>query len=50
MEQFLETVASVNDTINSFVWVKIGIIILLVVGIVTTVCTKFFQVSHLGTW
>ena len=50
MEQFLDKVAAVNDVINTFVWVKIGIIILLGVGIVTTVCTKFFQLSHLGLW
>ena len=50
MEQFLDKVAAINDVINTFVWVKIGIIILLGVGIVTTVCTKFFQLSHLGLW
>lgn len=50
MEQFLDKVAAVNNVINTFVWVKIGIIILIGVGIVTTVCTKFFQISHLGLW
>ncbi len=50
MEQFLQKVAEINDVINTFVWVKIGIIILIGTGILMTVATKFFQVSHLGHW
>lgn len=50
MEQFLESVAKVNDSINTFVWVKIGLIILLGAGVLMTCVTKVFQVSHLGHW
>ncbi len=50
METFLENLAKVNDVINTFVWVKIGIIILIGTGILTTVITKFFQVTHLKHW
>ncbi|MDD6095425.1 MAG: sodium:alanine symporter family protein [Clostridia bacterium] len=50
MEQFLNSVAKINDSINTFVWVKIGLIILIGTGILMTVVTKFFQVSHIGHW
>ncbi|MBQ7500878.1 MAG: amino acid carrier protein, partial [Clostridia bacterium] len=50
MEQFLAKVAEINDSINGFIWVKIGLIILIGTGIITTIVTKFFQVTHLGHW
>lgn len=50
MEGFLNKVASVNDAVNTFVWVKIGLIILIGTGILMTVATRFFQVSHIGHW
>ncbi len=50
MEKFFEKLTEINDVINGFVWVKIGLVLLIGTGILTTVCTKFFQVSHLGHW
>lgn len=50
MNEFLTTVAHVNDVINNFVWVKIGLILLLGTGIIMTCLTGFFQVSHFRHW
>lgn len=50
MEKFLERLANINGVINDFVWVKIGLIILIGAGIIMTCCTKFFQVTHIGHW
>ncbi len=50
MENFIQTVTDVNNVINDFVWVKLGIAILLGTGILMTVLTKFFQVTHIGHW
>ena len=50
MNEFLATVAHVNDEINNFVWVKIGLILLLGTGIIMTCLTGFFQVSHFRHW
>lgn len=50
MESFLNTVSSVNDVINGLVWGWPALILLAFVGVLTTVLTKFFQVSHLGHW
>lgn len=50
MNEFLVTVAHVNDVINNFVWVKIGLILLLGTGIIMTCLTGFFQVSHFRHW
>ena len=50
MQEFFEQVAKVNDSINGFVWVTIGIALLLGTGILMTVLTKFFQVTHFAHW
>ena len=50
MDQFLERLTDINNVINEFVWVKIGIILLIGTGILMTVLTKFFQVTHFKHW
>lgn len=50
MENFLSSLAKYNDVINGFVWTTIGLVLLLGTGVLTTVVTKFFQVSHIGHW
>ena len=47
---FLDKLASYNDVVNTFVWTKIGVWLLIGAGIVMTLCTGFFQLSHLGHW
>ena len=50
MENFLTTLAEINDKINTFIWVKIGLVLLIGTGILMTCCTKWFQISHIGHW
>ena len=50
MENFFNKLAEVNGVINDFVWVKIGLFLLIGAGILMTCCTKFFQVGHIGHW
>lgn len=50
MQQFIETLGNVNDQINNFVWVQIGLVLLIGTGIVLTFITGFFQISHIGHW
>lgn len=50
MEEFFNSLTQVNNVINEFVWVKIGLILLIGTGILMTCCTKFFQLSHIGLW
>ena len=50
MEAFIKKLTEINDAINGFVWVKIGLFLLLGTGILLTVSTKFFQLSHIGHW
>lgn len=50
MENFFENLASINDAINGFIWVKIGLVILIGTGLLMTAATGFFQVTHLGHW
>lgn len=50
MDQFLEALTNINDAVNEFIWVKIGLVLLIGTGILMTCCTKFFQVTHLRHW
>ena len=50
MDKFTATVKSINDAINGAVWGLPGLILLIGTGILLTVGTKFFQISHLGHW
>lgn len=45
----METIASINGAINSFVWGK-GVWLLIATGILMTILTKAFQISHIGEW
>ena len=47
---FLETLKEVNDQINGFVWVQVGLVLLIGTGILMTLLTGFFQIFHLGHW
>ncbi len=46
----LETIEKVNGSINSVVWGMPGLILLIGTGILLTLVTKVFQVSHIGHW
>ena len=50
MNSFLDVVTNVNDTINTIVWTKVGVWLLIAVGIIMTAVTGFFQVTHIGHW
>ena len=50
MEDFFTTLAGINDKINAFIWVKIGLVLLIGTGILMTCCTKWFQITHLKHW
>ena len=50
MENFLSKVAEVNDVVNSFAWGWFALILLLGTGLICTIITKCFQISHLKHW
>ena len=50
MEQFLSKVAAINGSINGVVWGIFGLTLLIGTGIIVTISTKAFQVSHLPLW
>ncbi len=50
MEAFFEKVAEINNSVNGVVWGRFGLFLLIGTGIIMTVCTKVFQVTHLGLW
>ena len=50
MEEFLAKVAEVNGVINTFVWVTIGLALLLGTGVICTIVTKGFQFVHFKHW
>ena len=46
----LDRIAEINGSINGVVWGAFGLFLLIGTGIITTLCTKVFQVSRLGLW
>ena len=50
MEAFLSKIEELNGAVNGFVWGWVGLILLLGTGLIATVFTKVFQVSHLKHW
>jgi len=47
---FLDGVKQVNDAVNGVVWGVPALVLLAFVGILMTLLTKVFQVSHFGHW
>lgn len=50
LSTIVENITDVNNKVNDFVWVQVGLILLLGVGVVLTLITGFFQLSHIGHW
>ncbi len=50
MEQFLSFIEHYNGIINTFVWTTLGLVLLLSTGLLTTIVTKVFQVTHFNLW
>ena len=50
MEVFFEKVAEINGSVNGVVWGTFGLALLIGTGILMTIVTKVFQVTHIGLW
>ena len=50
MENFLKSVESINGEINNVVWGVFGLALLIGTGVIVTLCTKVFQITHIGLW
>lgn len=50
MEAVLSKIEELNGAVNGFVWGWVGLILLLGTGVIATIATKVFQVSHLKHW
>ena len=46
----LDKIAEINGSINGVVWGIFGLALLIGTGIIVTLCTKVFQVTHIGLW
>jgi len=47
---FLDRLTDINNEINTFVWVTLGLALLIGTGVLMTCLTKFFQVIHIRHW
>ena len=50
MDALLSKIEELNGAVNGFVWGWVGLILLLGTGLIATLATKVFQVSHLNHW
>ncbi len=46
----LQIITRINDALNGFAWGTFGLILLLGTGLVCTVITGFFQITHIKHW
>ena len=46
----VELITNVNSAVNGFVWGVPMLVLLVGTGILMTILTKFFQLSHIGHW
>ena len=46
----METVIGINDALNGFAWGTFGLVLLLGTGLICTVITLFFQITHIRHW
>ncbi|MDR1821950.1 MAG: alanine:cation symporter family protein [Oscillospiraceae bacterium] len=46
----LEKITQINDSINGFVWGPVMLVGFIAVGLLFTLLTKVFQISHIGLW
>ncbi len=49
MDGFLKSLTDINSAVNSFVW-NYGLVILIGTGIIATIATRVFQITHIGEW
>ncbi len=50
MNAFVEKVTEINGALNTFIWGAPGLVLLIGTGILLTICTKVFQITHIGHW
>lgn len=50
MENFTNLVESINGSLNSFIWGPVMLVAFLAVGLMFTIRTKVFQISHIKYW
>ncbi len=50
MEKFFEVLTNINNQINDFVWLKVGLVLLIGTGVLMTLLLHFFQIGHIGHW
>lgn len=50
MQSFIEVVKNVNGVLNGFIWGPIMLVFFLLVGLMFTIRTKVFQITHIKDW
>lgn len=50
MTELMKTIETINNAVNSFVWGVPMLVLLVGTGILMTLLTKVFQISHFGHW
>ena len=50
MKGFIDAITEINSKINDMVWGWPALVLLAFVGILMTLLTKFFQITHFGYW
>ena len=50
MEKIMQAIEAVNGEINGVVWGIFGLVLLIGTGVIVTLSTKVFQITHIKLW
>ena len=50
MNAFVEKVTEINNVVNTWIWTDFGLYLLLAAGLIMTLVTGVFQITHLRHW
>ena len=50
MSEFLAKIEEINNVVNKWIWTDVGLYLLLAAGVIMTIVTGVFQITHLRHW
>ena len=50
MDGLVQKITEINNVVNTWIWTDFGLYLLLIAGVIMTVVTGVFQITHIGHW
>ena len=50
MNGLVQKITEINNVVNTWIWTDFGLYLLLIAGVIMTIVTGVFQITHLRHW